>query len=97
MSRWDADDLQAEDFDPNKDYSVQVKRQDGGLASTQVSDISITIQLTVKHQRALQSIAQSEQIGAETAAELHRQREVLTRTNERLDESEQTLRESESE
>ena len=36
MSRWDADDLQAEDYDPNKDYSVQVKRQDGGLASTQV-------------------------------------------------------------
>jgi len=81
MSRWDADDLQAEDYDPNKDYSVQVKRQDGGLASTQ---------------RALQSIAQSEQIGAETAAELHRQREVMTRTKERLDESEQTLRESES-
>ena len=36
MSRWGADDLEAEDYDPNKDYSVQVKRQDGGLASTQV-------------------------------------------------------------
>ena len=43
MSRWDADDLQAEDYDPNKDYSVQVKRQDGGLASTQVSDKRVTI------------------------------------------------------
>ena len=39
MSRWDADDLKAEDYDPNKpleDYSVQVQRRDGGLASTQV-------------------------------------------------------------
>ena len=39
MSRWDADDLKAEDYDPDKpleDYSVQVQRRDGGLASTQV-------------------------------------------------------------
>ena len=37
MSKWGPDDLDAEDYDANKDYSVQVKRQDGGLASTQVS------------------------------------------------------------
>ena len=36
MSNWDRSDLEAEDFDPNKDYSVQVQRKDGGLASTQV-------------------------------------------------------------
>ena len=37
MSKWGPDDLDAEDYDENKDYSVQVKRQDGGLASTQVN------------------------------------------------------------
>ena len=94
MSRWGADDLEAEDYDPNKDYSVQVKRQDGGLASTQVTR-SFNFG-TYRIQRALQKIHESEQIGAETAAELQRQREVLTRTKDRLDESEQTLRESES-
>mgnify|MGYP000714625240 CR=1 FL=1 len=36
MSNWDSNDLGYEDYDPNKDYSVQVKRNDGGLASTQV-------------------------------------------------------------
>ena len=36
MSKWNNDDLESEDFDPNKDYSVQVQRRDGGLASTQV-------------------------------------------------------------
>lgn len=34
---WDQNDLGYEDYDPNKDYSVQVKRNDGGLASTQVT------------------------------------------------------------
>lgn len=81
MSNWDRSDLEAEDFDPNKDYSVQVQRKDGGLASTQ---------------RCLQKIAESEELGAQTAAELHRQREALERTKERLNESEATLRESES-
>ena len=36
MSNWNSSDLEAEDYDPNKDYSVQVQRKDGGLASTQV-------------------------------------------------------------
>ena len=36
MSNWNSSDLEAEDFDPNEDYSVQVQRKDGGLASTQV-------------------------------------------------------------
>ena len=36
MSNWDRSDLGYEDYDPNKDYSVQVQRNDGGLASTQV-------------------------------------------------------------
>ena len=40
MSKWGPDDLDAEDYDENKDYSVQVKRQDGGLASTQVNSIT---------------------------------------------------------
>jgi len=44
----------------------------------------------------LQKIAESEELGAQTAAELHRQREALERTKERLNESEATLRESES-
>ena len=38
MSRWDETDTGYEDFDPNKDYSVQVQKNDGGLSSTQVSD-----------------------------------------------------------
>jgi len=33
MSGWDES---YEDFDPNKDYSVQVQKNDGGLSSTQV-------------------------------------------------------------
>ena len=37
MSNWNSSDLEAEDYDPNKDYSVQVQRKDGGLASTQVA------------------------------------------------------------
>ena len=45
----------------------------------------------------MQKIAESEELGAQTAAELHRQREALERTKERLNESEATLRESESE
>ena len=44
----------------------------------------------------MQKIAESEELGAQTAAELHRQREALERTKERLNESEATLRESES-
>ena len=35
-NNWDQNDLGYEDYDPDKDYSVQVKRNDGGLASTQV-------------------------------------------------------------
>jgi len=81
MSGWDESDTGYEDFDPNKDYSVQVQKNDGGLSSTQ---------------RALQKIAESEEIGAQTATELYRQREVLERTKTRLEESESTLRESES-
>jgi len=81
MSGWDESDTGYEDFDPNKDYSVQVQKNDGGLSSTQ---------------RALQKIAESEEIGAQTATELYRQREVLERTKGRLEESESTLRESES-
>lgn len=37
MSGWDESDTGYEDFDPNKDYSVQVQKNDGGLSSTQVS------------------------------------------------------------
>ncbi|CAG5111809.1 Oidioi.mRNA.OKI2018_I69.chr2.g6082.t1.cds [Oikopleura dioica] len=79
MSNWDDAEFNAE-FDPNKDYSVQVQKNDGGLSSTQ---------------RALQKIAESEEIGAQTASELYRQREVLERTKGRLEESESHLRESE--
>merc|ERR1712180_559492 len=77
---WDKDDIGYEDYDPNKDYSVQVQRNDGGLSATQ---------------RALASIEESKQIGATTAVELHRQGEALKRTKEKLDESETVLRESE--
>jgi len=80
MSTWDRNDLGYEDYDPNKDYSVQVQRNDGGLASTQ---------------RSLQKIEESKQLGAETCVELHRQGEVLKRAKEKLDESEVHLRESE--
>ena len=40
MSGWDESDTGYEDFDPNKDYSVQVQKNDGGLSSTQVSLVS---------------------------------------------------------
>ena len=81
MSRWD-DYNPDETYDPNKDYSVQVQRNDGGLSATQVSFRTVTLGLKFFQwlfKRALASIEESKQIGASTAVELHRQREVLER------------------
>ena len=47
MSRWD-DYNPDETYDPNKDYSVQVQRNDGGLSATQVRFRTLTLRPPVK-------------------------------------------------
>ena len=44
MSRWD-DYNPDETYDPNKDYSVQVQRNDGGLSATQDRFRTLTLGL----------------------------------------------------
>jgi len=58
-------------FDPNRDYLQEhVKKQEETLAS---------------QQRALRVLTETEQIGADTAVELSRQGEVLTRAETKVD------------
>jgi len=58
-------------FDPNRDYLQEhVQKQQDTLAS---------------QQRAMRVLAETEQIGADTAVELSRQGEVLTRAEQKVD------------
>merc|ERR1712226_125324 len=58
-------------FDPNRDYLQEhVQKQQDTLAS---------------QQRALRVLTETEQIGADTAVELSRQGEVLTRAEQKVD------------
>lgn len=78
-NRWADDD--EEEFDPDKNYFEQVvKRKE--------------IDMVASTQRSLGMIYESEQIGAATGEELIRQGEALKRTERRVDQMENDLKES---